>query len=225
MRRAKRFRMGGAALAGIVLAALSSAPLAADEPARLSTRTYVFKARLDDKPVGEHRFDVVVDGQVRKVTSDADFSVRFLGFQVFHYRHHADEEWAGDCLAALSSTTDDDGKPASVHLERDGDVNQITTTLTQKSVPGCLMSYAWWNPALRDQTRLLDPQTGKVDTVHVERIGSGTIPVDGKPVAATRYRIVGAETPIDVWYSDKGEWIGLDSMIGNGKRKLSYRLP
>jgi hypothetical protein len=225
MRHANRSRPEAAALAGIVVAGLWSAPLAADEPARVTTRTYVFRALLDDKPIGEHRFDVVVDGAVRKVASEADFSVRFLGFRTFHYHHHADEEWAGDCLVALSSTTDDDGKPASVHLERDGDVNQITTTLTQKSVPGCLMSYAYWNPALRDQTRLLDPQTGKVDSVHVDRAGSGTLPVDGKPVAATRYRIVGADTPIDVWYSDRGEWIGLDWMVSDGKRKVSYRLP
>jgi hypothetical protein len=29
--------------------------------------------------------------------------------------------------------------------------------------------------------------------------------------------------PIDVWYSQQGEWVGLDSTVG-GSRKLSHRL-
>jgi hypothetical protein len=207
-----------------LLAVLAGAAFAADGEAGLASHVYAFHALLDDKPIGEHRFDVVVDGASRKVTSDADFDVKFLGIGVYHYRHHADEQWKGDCLDMLASTTDDDGKAARVHLERSGDVNQVRTAVSTTSVPGCLMSYAYWNPALREQTRLINPQTGKVDAVRIEPAGTGTIPVDGKPVAATRYRIVGAESPIDVWYSDKGEWIGLDSMVSGGKHKLSYRL-
>jgi len=28
-----------------------------------------------------------------------------------------------------------------------------------------------------------------------------------------------------VWISDAGEWVGLDSMVSNGRHKLTYRLP
>jgi hypothetical protein len=40
--------------------------------------------------------------------------------------------------------------------------------------------------------------------------------LDGKP---------GGESPVDVWVSSGGDWVGLDSVVGGGKRKLSYRLP
>ncbi|MET0382764.1 MAG: DUF6134 family protein, partial [Burkholderiaceae bacterium] len=140
------------------------------------------------------------------------------------YHHRADERWTGDCLSALSSATDDDGKPSTVRVERDGDAYRIDRDGDADRASGCLMSYAYWNPALRGQTRLLNPQTGKVDAVRVERMGAGTIPVGGEPVAATRYRIVGAQAPIDVWYSGAGEWIGLDSPVAEGKHRLSYRL-
>jgi hypothetical protein len=197
----------------------------ADDTARASTHVYAFKAYLDDKPIGEHRFTVTGDGASRKVSSEADFAVKFLGFVAFRYHHHADEQWTGECLSGLVSSTDDDGKPTSVQLVKTGDANEITTGSGTKSEPGCLMTYAYWNPAMRERKRLLNPQTGKVDAVKVERVGSGSIAVAGKDVAATDWRISGGESPIDVWISARGEWIGLDSMVRKGRHKLTYRLP
>jgi len=213
------------ALAAALLATLGGVAQAADEAPRPGTRSWPFKAFLDDKPIGEHRFTVVTDGATRKVTSEADFAVKLFGFTAFRYHHHAEEQWAGECLAGLVSSTDDDGKPASVKLVRQGDANQIATRTGTQSEPGCLMTYAYWNPAMREQKRLLNPQTGKVDAVKVERVGTGRVKVGGQEVAATDWRITGGESPIDVWVSDAGDWVGLDSMVSKGKHKLSYRLP
>lgn len=207
----------------LVAAVLAGASLGAQ--ADDGTRTYAFKAFLDDKPIGEHRFTVVTEGATRKVASEADFTVKFMGFNAFHYHHHADEQWSGECLAGLQSTTDDDGKPASVKLVKTGDAYEIATNAGKRSEPGCLMTYAYWNPAMREQKRLLNPQTGKVDAVSVTRLASGNIPVGGKDVAATDWRITGGESPIDVWVSASGDWVGLDSLVSNGKHRLTYRLP
>ena len=187
------------------------------------TRVYAFKAFLDDKPIGEHRFTVVTEGNDRKVTSEAEFAVKFIGITAYHYHHHAQEQWSGDCLAALTAGTDDDGKLASVKLVKNGDVDEIATNAGKKTESGCLMTYAYWNPAMREQKRLLNPQTGKVDAVTVARVADGRVTVDGKDVAATDWRIIGGESPVDVWISEQGDWVGLDSMVGNGKHKLSYR--
>jgi hypothetical protein len=212
-------------IAGLIFGTAAVAAHAADDAARASTRVYAFKAFLDDKPIGEHRFAVATEGGHRKVTSAADFAVKFIGITAYHYHHHADEQWAGDCLSGLDSRTDDDGKPASVRLVKTGDANEITTHAGKKTEPGCLMTYAYWNPAMRDQKRLLNPQTGQVDSVKVEKVGGGNIPVAGKDVAATDWRISGGESPIDVWISGQGDWVGLDSLVSNGRHKLTYRLP
>jgi hypothetical protein len=87
------------------------------------------------------------------------------------------------------------------------------------------MTYAYWNPALREQKRLLNPQTGKVDAVRIERVAGGHVAVGGRDVAATDWRISGGESPVDVWISAQGDWVGLDSMVSNGRHKLTYRLP
>lgn len=187
-------------------------------------RSYAFEVFLDDKPIGTHTFTVATAGEHRTVTSQATFDVRLLGITVYRYRHHAQEQWSGDCLSGLAASTDDDGKAASVSLTKDGDGNAIRVDGVRRLEPGCLMTYAYWNPALLQQTRLLNPQTGRVDAVKVERVGSGQVLVRGLQVAAIDWRITGGESPIDVWVSAQGDWVGLDSMVAHGKRTLRYRL-
>lgn len=207
------------------LAALALALVASGAGAADGVSQYAFKAFLDDRPIGAHTFTVTTEGARRTVTSDAAFDVRILGITAYRYRHHAEEQWAGDCLTGLSTSTDDDGKPASARLVRTGEMNEITANGARRSEPGCLMTYAYWNPALREQTRLLDPQTGRVDAVKVERAGSGRVRVGGQDIVATDWRITGGESPIDVWISEQGAWVGLDSMVSHGRHRLSYRLP
>ena len=209
------------AVAALSLLAITTLANAADA----GVRVYAFNAFLDGRPIGGHRFTVTTDGATRRVTSDADFVVKFLGFSAYRYRHHAEEQWSGDCLASLSASTDDDGKASSVRLARRGEENEIATSGGTSSVPGCLMTYAYWNPAMRSQVRLLNPQTGKIDGVRIERVADGDVLVGGKPVHAFDWRVAGGESPVDVWISDQGEWVGLDSMVSKGRHKLSYRLP
>ena len=183
-----------------------------------------FRVLLDDSPIGEHRFALVPNGEERKLTSEAQFAVKLLGVTVYRYRHSANEQWRGDCLRQLASKTDDDGTPEKVDASATGD-NALTVTTAKgtQSVDGCVMSFAYWNPAIRKQERLLNSQSGKLEAVQVSRTGSGTVEVRGQQVAATRWRIATPAQPIDIWYSAEGEWIGLDSTVSGG-RKLSYRL-
>jgi hypothetical protein len=182
------------------------------EPAAAPTGEWNFRALLDGKPIGQHRFSVSGEGEERKVVSEANFTVKFLGLTAYRYQHKATEQWRDNCLTALDSNTDDDGKPERVRADRNDAL-----------LKGCVMSFAYWNPAIQGQGRLLNAQTGKLETVQVKRIGTGSVDVRGKPVEATEFRISGAANPIVVWYSAEGNWVGLDSTVAGG-RKLSYRL-
>ena len=209
------------------LVALAGVQNAAAEAASPPIGEWNFRALLDGKPIGQHRFSVTLvsgaQGDERRVLSEASFAVKFLGITAYRYRHKATEQWRGECLTALSATTDDDGKASSVRTEADGEALTIKTASATQSLSGCVMTFAYWNPAIQTQTRLLNAQTGKAESVQVSRAGSGSVEVRGQPVAATRFRITGPAEPIDVWYSAQGEWVGLDSLVGGGRR-LSYRL-
>ncbi len=232
--RAARFDVGTAmkatAVALIPLVVVASVVLtdarAADtgEQNLPASGDWNFRVTLDGKPIGEHRFTLRGTGYERELVSAASFTVRFFGFTAYRYRHHAVERWQGDCLDTLDAETDDDGKPERVRLRRQGGSATIDTNDGSRVVEGCVMSFAYWTPAIRDQTRLLNAQTGVLESVRVQPLGSGTVDVHGRPVAATSFRISGMSQPIDVWYSTDGAWVGLDSIVRGG-HKLSYRLP
>lgn len=174
-------------------------------------QTWAFDVRLDGKPIGTHRFVVAGPASAREVDSNASFDVKLLGIPVYRYRHQARERWAGDCLRELQSRTDDDGTPVRVDERRD------TTD--------CVMSFAYWNPRLSGQTRLLNPQTGLIEDVRFERLPESTIVVRGVSINAMRWRLA---TPAQelTWWLDRtdGTWIGLDARV-KGDRLLTYRLP
>lgn len=219
-----RLFLWGAALAVAASGALGAndqaAAKAADGP---SDGSWNFQASLDGKPIGTHHFQLSQQGEHRTLVSEADFKVKIIGITAYHYHHKATEHWRGDCLNSLSSSTDDDGKPISVRSEQRGDKYEVLSP-KPASATGCLMSFAYWNPAIRGQTHLLNAQTGEIEKVSISQVGSGSVQVGGKAVTATKWRISGPPEPVDVWYTAQGDWVGLDSVVG-GKRKLSYRLP
>ena len=210
------------ACATVVLAAVAGGASSA-ETATPPVRTWDFRVLLDGKPIGAHRFSVDADGDATTVSGEASFAVKVLGFTAYRYVHEVRERWRGSCLAGLVAKTDDNGTKSAVRIEPKDDRLIVSSPAGTRPIEGCVMSFAYWNPDIRAQTRLLNAQTGNLEVVSVQRIDDAPIEVRGKPVTARRYRIVGPAQPIDLWYTAEGEWIGLDSKV-DGRHQLSYRL-
>jgi hypothetical protein len=186
-------------------------------------RAWDFQVMLDGQPIGRHRFELSGDGEHRALLSRAAFDVRLLGIPVYRYRHEVREQWRGDCLASLQAETVDDGDRSAVHAVAEANglrIDAATGTVTES---GCVMSYAYWHPAMLRQSRLLNPQTGVVDTVRITSAGTGTIEVESQQRPATRWVIDNPAGPVTVWISPQGDWVGLDATV-RGTRTLSYRL-
>lgn len=188
-----------------------------------ATRVWAFDVRLDDRPIGRHVYTLREQGAERELTSTARYDVKILGITAYKYVHDATERWSGNCLTALTASTDDDGKRESVKLSRDGARTSVTTARGEESIEACAMTYAYWNPVFLKQPRLLNTQTGEYQTVKVSALGTETINVRGAPTAATRYRITGPKHAIEVWYTKDEEWVALESVVQSGRR-LQYRL-
>jgi hypothetical protein len=172
------------------------------------TQKWEFQVFLDDQPIGHHHFTIRDGGAERELKSEARFDVKLLFITAYRYAHDATERWRGNCLQQITARTDDNGKKSDVASE---------------TTDGCQMSFAYWNPEMLQQTRLLNAQTGKVETVSITAMGDDKIAVRGVPTPAKRYRITGPKHPIELWYGADRSWLALQSTLEGGRR-LRYQL-
>ena len=194
-----------------------------DSDAAPSTSQWNFKVYLDDEAVGYHHYILTEEGEQRLLDSRAQFDVRFLGFKAYSYTHAAQEKWQKDCLAKLVADTDDNGDRFHVTGQADTETFALETGGRQQNLNGCIMSFAYWNPTMLKQNRLLNPQNGEYLPVSITERGTETIRYRGQPTPARRYHLKSPKFEIDLWYSSRGEWLALDSSLENGS-KLKYRI-
>jgi len=206
--------VGGAALALLTVAL----PAAANEQLR-------FQVFLDDRPIGEHSFRITGDGDLKRVSSRAAFDVDFLFINAYRYRHSSQEVFRDGCLTEISASTDDNGKRLRVDGVADGDGLRIEKPDGVERAEGCVMTFAYWDPSFLDQSRLLNPQTGDLEPVRVQRKGNDRIETaGGRAVPAERYALSTGELTIDLWYNDDLGWVGLESDTGKGRRIIYRRM-
>lgn len=204
------------------------AGLACLAPASASTgieRSWQFDVLLDDEPIGQHRFELSrgADGHER-VSSAANFDVRFLGIRLYRYRHEATEQWRNGCLVRLESSTSDNGREVQVSGAQGPDGFLVQRNAGMQPQGECVSSYAYWDPArLLKQRALLNPQTGEYEAVRFEYLGEERLKFDSRVQTARRHRLIAAGQSIDLWYAPDGQWLQLESQVRGG-RSLRYRL-
>jgi hypothetical protein len=202
-----------------VLASL--APLAAQ-----ANNTWDFRVFLDDKEIGTHRFDLLDrGGGERQLVSEARMAVKLLFVTAYTYDHHDVEHWNGNCLSKLTSKTDDNGDKHQVEVQRQGASTVVQTRSGAQTLGDCVLTFAYWNPAMLKQTRLLNSQDGEHIEVKITDAGADSILVRGVQTQARRYelRSKNQKLSIDLWYSPNDEWLALESKTERGQ-KLIYKL-
>ena len=197
--------------------------LAASAQAVELPRRWNFQVLLDGKPVGYHHFALREQGSQRTLTSSARFQVKVLFLNAYRYMHDATEQWQGDCLQGMNSQTDDNGKPYRVKAQRRAEELSIDGSPKAYTLPGCVMSFAYWNPAMLTQSRLLNAQTGEYDRVTITALGDTSIKLAGQLQSSRHYRLQGNQLNLELWYSLSGEWLALESTTESGSR-LRYEL-
>jgi hypothetical protein len=216
-------RLMRAAVAIVALMVAAASAASTRDPAAPATgREWNFRVLLDGEEVGWHRYVVRADGESTEVESRAQFDVRFLFLNAFRYRHEARERWRGTCLDGLESRTETNGSVEEVAAESEGETLVVARPSGDARLPGCVMSFAYWDPRVLGATRLLNSQTGELVPVRVDSRGTERVTVAGRSVPATRHRLSAPELQIDLWYAD-GRWVALEAPTPGG-RVLRYEL-
>ncbi|MEO7742944.1 MAG: DUF6134 family protein [Usitatibacter sp.] len=99
---------------------------------------------------------------------------------------------------------------------------QVARTGGRDQHDGCLKTFAYWNPAILSERRLLNAQTGELTEVKSVFVGNETRVIRGQPTDTRHHRLTGPRLAIDLWYAGD-EWVALESATDGG-RMLRYEL-
>jgi len=181
-----------------------------------------FTVLLDDKPIGHHSFTLKLEqGGNQILQSQAEFKVSVLGIPAYRYRHNTVERWEQGCLTEIESQTLRNGRAASVAGKKGQRDMVLATDQGEVRLAGCVMSFAYWNPDILKQRKLLNGETGEYHEVRVRSLGSESLGLPGKSVMAKRYRLETDKFSIDLWYGPGSQWLALESKTESG-RNLRY---
>lgn len=188
-----------------------------------SGQSWDFAVKLDGDKIGYHRFELIEEGQQRRLRSEARFDVRFLFINAFKYRHSSTEIWSDGCLREIETRTQTNGKKLAVSGATIDDNLVIEAGTDTNQLRDCVMTFAYWNPEFLRQPRLLNTQSGEYLDVEVEELGREPITVRGLNMEASVYRLTAKKLELKLWYSSDDEWLALES-VAKGGRIIRYEL-
>ena len=202
-----------------ILCAARTGMACAAEPAG----NWHFSVLLDGKRIGVHDFVVTHQADETEVVTEAHLKVKVAFLSLYQYDHQDHEIWRGGCLVRISSHTRDNGKAFAVQGDLKADAFQVQGSRGAATLPVCVKTFAYWNQRFLTEPRLLNSQTGEFQPVTLAPDGSQTLTVRGRMIAARRYSLRGPKLDIELWYSEAGDWIALESKLESG-RTLRYEI-
>lgn len=207
-------------LATLVACAIAASAGAVES---LPAKKWQFDVALDGKPIGTHTFELQQDGAKQVLTTEASFDVRFLFITAFRYRHENTEIWNNGCLSSIDASTDNNGEQFDVRGKLSERNFELRSGGGPATLPRCVQTFAYWNPAILESEKLLNSQTGAYEDVTVTLEGREQVAVAGEPVEALRYRLSAQAGDITLWYSSSDNtWLGLEAPAKGG-RKIRYQ--
>lgn len=191
----------------------------------ISNSTYAeewnFDAVLNDKVIGQHTF--IYENE--KTISNANFKFEYL-FMDFIYQHKSTETWQEGCLKTISSKTDDDGDLYEVSGHIGTDRFLVTTNNKTSELPSCVMTFAYGNPKILDQKKLMNSQSGEYLDVDIQFIREENHIVKGEDILTDLWRIEAniddGDLLIHLWYDKNMNWVSLKSQTPIGD--MLYKL-
>jgi Family of unknown function (DUF6134) len=214
--------MTNASAAVVLGLCLGAAPTSAI-PADQAARSWHFAVLLDGKRIGEHEFvvtqqddDVVVD-----ITAHFKVVAAFIPFYVYDHQNH--EVWRNRCVTSVASHTNDNGQKLFVQGATQGQAFEVHRSRGTIRLQGCIRTFAYWDRSLLAEPPLLNTQTGELQPAVLTSAGVQSLRVRGQSLLARRFSLKGPHLSIDLWYSDAGDWLALESRLESG-RTLRYEL-
>ena len=192
-------------------------------PSLYAVGSWKFKVFYGDTEIGEHHFNLVKNKGSEKVEIKADFNVDILFINVYSYTHNNIEVWKNSCLNSIESSTIDGGDEYLVKGINENGTFKINSNLGYEEVDGCVKTFSYWDKTFLESESLLNSQTGEIVDVDISYVADEKLLVRDEFIDTKKYKVKTDEFNIDLWYSDKNEWVALHSTTQDGK-KLRYQI-
>jgi len=196
--------------------------LAADSPYGAQASYAIYRGGAQ---IGRHIITFRNDGAQQIVTSACDIEVKALGVSAYRYVHRNREQWSGDQLQSLRTSTDDNGQKFTVSAEQRGggllvertavaktaaaalaDQGYRVPDVNRQAMPAGIIPTSQWNLRQVQQTSLLNTQYGTVAEVQISQVGREIVRMANSSVTAMRYRYTG-DLRMEQWFDDRGRWV------------------
>ena len=190
----------------------------------LMAQEWAFDVYLDKSKIGKHTFTYANN----LLTSRAKFNVKVLFINAYKYDHTSKERWQDDCLEGIEVNTTEDKLTTKVNGKKTSIGFEVSDGKSNQTLPACTMTFAYWNPKILSQNKLLNPQNADYLDTHFEKQANESIMVKGKPTDTTHYKLTGSlngknKLNIELWYNQKNEWVALKSITPEGYN-IIYKL-
>jgi len=164
--------------------------------------TMRFAVMRNNARIGTTTIQLQRDGRTTTVQTVTHVEVKIAFVTAYRFDQTETERWVDGRLAALHSSTDDNGTFHRVTASSAN--NKITVDADGKitEVAGTTIPASLWNPALLDRKMALNPQDGSVVPIAVVDHGVEHLVVQGDKERAHHYSIT-STFPEDVWYNDR----------------------
>ena len=187
-------------------------------PVIAQAQSWNFDVSMDGKSIGTHQFmlsDKENNQQILK--SEAKFDIKILSISFFKYHHQANETWENNCLKKLEAKTQENNQTTIVKGVQEKTAFKISSPSASEINDECVMTFAYWNPKILQQKKLLNPQTGDYLSANITSLGKENVLVKGQTVKADHYKIDTAKFKIDIWYGVDDTWLALQSLTEDGR--------
>ncbi len=189
-----------------------------------NAQDWAFDVYLDKNKIGKHTFNL----NNNIMTSRATFNVKVLFIDAYKYDHTAIEHWKNGCLTSLETKTIENKIITQVKADSATGALQLLNAKSSEVFPNCVMTFAYWNPKILEQTKLLNPQNADYLNIITEKLNDEPILVKDKLIETMHYKLIGAlngknKLNLELWYNLKNEWVGLKSTTTEGYN-ITYKL-
>jgi hypothetical protein len=192
--------------AGLAVGALLALPRkarGAEAPANLS-----FRALRNGSPIGVHTVEFRQEGDRLVVRTRIDITVKVLLFTAFSLKHDAEEVWQSGRLAAVKSTTDDNGTRMQVSGSAvEGGFRVIGEEGPFLAPRELLTSNMLWDTRMLRAERLIDVQHGGVIGLAVKSLGPALVDTPQGQVRASRHHLITPYYAGTLFHDAGGRWV------------------